>query len=384
MDYSPLSQSVGVLGGGQLAKMLHQESMGLDVKLHFLDPDPNCPVSSVSPDFRIGDFSSYDDVISFGSDLKILTIEIENVNTKALFELREKGVSVFPQPEVISMIKDKGDQKLFLRNNDFPTAGFFLAEGISEILEMLASGTLSYPFVQKLRVGGYDGKGVSIVRSEDDLHKLLEGPSVIEEMAPIWKEISVIAVRSSQGESVAYPSVEMEFHPEANLVDYLLCPATIGADVEERASTLALRLADSIGIVGLLAVEMFVLSDGTIWINEMAPRPHNSGHHTLNNGSVSQFENHIRSITGLPLGTTRGFAPSMMLNVVGDDNASGKPVYPEFEHLLKEEGVFVYLYGKKQVRPFRKMGHVCVVAETMEACREKAFRIRPYLKVKSS
>ncbi|MFN8281546.1 MAG: 5-(carboxyamino)imidazole ribonucleotide synthase [Saprospiraceae bacterium] len=383
MDYCPDKFNIGVLGGGQLARMLHQESIALGLNINFLDPDLRCSVAQVSPGFQHGNFQDYDDVINFGKRHSIVTIEIENVNDKALEMLANDGVKVFPQPHIIRLIKDKGTQKEFFRSNDFPSAPFEFIQSKKELESCILSGKIKYPFVQKLKIGGYDGRGVSIIKSEEDKDKILDSPSVIEQLAIIKKELSVIAIRSANGECSTYPAVEMEFHPDANLVDILICPAEIPGDIEKKAQQLASDIARKLEIIGLLAVEMFYLEDNTIWINELAPRPHNSGHHTLSNGSVSQFENHLRAITGMPLGDTTGLVSSAMINIIGDDDAYGEPIYPDFDKLISIPGVAVYLYGKQEVRPFRKMGHVSIVAHSLTQCREKVNAVRPFLKVKS-
>lgn len=381
MEYKPSDFKIGVLGGGQLAKMLYQESFSTDLMLSFMDSDPSSPIAKICSQFVIGDITNYEQVVDFGKDKNILTIEIENVNIEALKQLQLLGVKVYPQPEKLEIIKDKGLQKQFLIDHQFPTAPFRLTNSTKEIMELLRKGDIQFPLVQKLRVGGYDGRGVAIIRSESDINLMMEGPSIIEELAPIQKEISVIAIRSIYGEHKAYPAVEMDFHPTANLVDFLICPAEISMEIEERAKNLALALVDQIGIIGLLAIEMFLNKDGTLWINEMAPRPHNSGHHTLNNGAVSQFSNHLRAITGLPLGSTIGNAHSLMLNILGEDGYVGETIYQGIEDVLGLEGVYIYLYGKSMTKPFRKMGHACVTGPDRKHCIEKAKILRKHLKV---
>jgi 5-(carboxyamino)imidazole ribonucleotide synthase len=381
MTFIPSECNIGVLGGGQLGKMLAQEASKLDLNIHFLDKNKNYPAGKVCPQFTEGDFNHFDDVIQFGRGKQIITIEIEHVNTEALYRLENDGVFVFPQAHILDLIKDKGSQKLFYQNNEFPTASFQLFENKTEISRAAESNSISFPFVQKLRTGGYDGRGVQIINSKNEIHLLMEGVSVIEAKADIEKEISVIAVRSRNGECKAYPAVSMDFHPTANLVECLVCPAEIPENIENKAEKLAKDIAEKLGIVGLLAVEMFVNKDGSLWVNEMAPRPHNSGHHTLDNGATSQFANHLRAISGLPLGETRFIQPAIMLNVLGEDGYSGKAKYQNIEKILGIEGVHLHLYGKNETKPFRKMGHVTITGPNLQSCKQKANFVSQTLKV---
>ncbi|MBK9640995.1 MAG: 5-(carboxyamino)imidazole ribonucleotide synthase [Saprospiraceae bacterium] len=383
MSYKPSEKKIGFLGAGQLGKMLAQEASKLDLELHFLDKSKDYPAGKVSRFLTEGDFNNYDDVLNFGRSVDVLSIEIEQVNTEALGQLQLEGVKVFPQPEIIRLIQDKGLQKQFLLTHGIPTAPFTLFDSTDSIVSMVQTGMIKFPFVQKLRKGGYDGKGVEIIRSFEDFPKLMEGPSLVEEMADIVKEISIITVRNEHGEIRNYPAVEMLFHPSANLVEYLLCPAEIPEQVLVHANRLALELTEQLSIVGLLAIEMFVLKDGHIWINEMAPRPHNSGHHTLDNGATSQFENHLRAILDLPLGPTEGEPWSIMVNLLGAENFSGPAVYEGLEDCLAIPGVHIHLYGKEETRPHRKMGHVTITDKNLASCREKANFVQQTLKVKA-
>jgi 5-(carboxyamino)imidazole ribonucleotide synthase len=381
MSFIPGELSIGVLGGGQLGKMLAQEASQLDLNIHFLDKNKNYPAGKICPQFVEGDFNAYDDVINFGLDKKIVTIEIEHVNTKALHDLEKQGVLVFPQASILELIKDKGLQKLFYQENNFPTSPFALYNNVHEIHLAIQSGAIQFPFVQKLRSGGYDGRGVQVVYSSSDLNLLLEGTCLIEQKADIQKEISVIAVRNIHGECKVYPAVSMDFHPTANLVERLICPAEIPSSIEKLAEALAVHIAQKLEIVGLLAVEMFYNKDGSLWVNEMAPRPHNSGHHTLDNGATSQFANHLRAIIGLPLGDTGFVQTAIMLNVLGEDGYSGKAIYKNIEKILEINGVHLHLYGKDETRPFRKMGHITITGSDPESCRQKANFVSQTLKV---
>ncbi len=382
-NYQPKDLKIGILGGGQLGKMLFEESHHLDLQLEFMDSSNNSSVGKISSHFFVGNIQSYNDVYQFGSDKQIVTIEIEHVNTAALEDLEKNGVQVYPQSNILKMIQDKGLQKEFFIKNNFPTAPFLKYASKNEIYEATLNSNLHFPFVQKLCKGGYDGKGVAVIRSEKDLDKLLDGTSIVEQMADIEKELSVIAVRSTNGELKTYPSVGMEFHPTANLVEFLICPSGIDIELEEKIQSLAKKIAEKLNIVGLLAIEMFFNKDGSIWINEMAPRPHNSGHHTLNNGSVSQFENHLRALTGLPLGNTQGYTISLMMNILGEEDYSGAVIYEGFHEVLSMDGVYPYLYGKSETKPFRKMGHITILDISTENCIAKYHKIQSILKVKS-
>ena len=378
MSFKPSDLRIGVLGGGQLGKMLAQEASKLDIELTFLDKSKDFPAGKVSPLFVEGDFNDYDTVMRFGKNYDIITIEIEHVNLRALFDLERFGQKVYPQPHILQMIQDKGLQKQFFLEHEYPTAPFLLVQGTQEIQLKIDDGSINYPFVQKSRTGGYDGKGVSIIKNQSDLGLLLPGPSVIEQLADIQTEISIIAVRNSQGDCKTYPGVSMDFHPTANLVEFLNCPDGLSAELESQAESIAFRLANELGIVGLLAVEMFVNKDGAIWINE---RPHNSGHHTLDNGATSQFANHIRAISGLPLGHTHGDRAAILINLIGEKDHSGPVRYQGMESCLELDGVHIHLYGKLETKPFRKMGHITVTGIDLDECRGKANFVSNTIKV---
>lgn len=380
-NFNPRSVKIGILGGGQLGKMLAQDAARLDLDVSFLDKDRSYPAAKVCPQFFQGDFNNYEDVLNFGRNFDLITIEIEHVNIDALKKLELEGISVYPQAHILEFIQDKGLQKQFYAQHHFPTAPFSLYENTTEIRKSVAENKIRFPFVQKLRKGGYDGKGVQVVNSLHDLTKLLEGPSLIESKARIDKEVAVIAVRNSSGDCKAYSPVSMDFHSEANLVEDVVCPAEISEQAQKLAVDLAIAIANKLGIVGLLAVEMFYNEDGSIWINEIAPRPHNSGHITLNNGAISQFENHLRAIMGLSIGHTLFEIPSLMMNLLGEPGFSGNAIYSGFDEIMEIEGVHLYLYGKEQTRPFRKMGHINITGVDLVSCKEKAHQIRKTIKI---
>jgi len=377
------TKKIGILGGGQLGKMLGIAAASLDLKVYCLDPNPEAPAAPVMVACTQGDFNSYDDVMAFGQDKDILTIEIEHVSTDALRDLEKMGKTVHPSPRALDIIKDKGLQKTFYQENSIPSAPFELFENEKAVKKAIQSGAWTLPLVQKTRTAGYDGKGVSILRTTADLEtKLLPGPCLLEVLAPIETEIAVIAARNASGEVVIFPAVEMDFHPEANLVEFLLCPARISPLVEAEAEALAERVISALDVCGLLAVEMFWTQDGQLWVNEVAPRPHNSGHHTIDSAQTSQYEQHLRAICDLPLGSTRPKTPvAIMLNLLGEAGQTGPVHYVGVEECLQLEGVHIHLYGKANTSPFRKMGHVTITSETEADVMKKADFVKKTLKV---
>lgn len=377
------TQKIGILGGGQLGKMLALAAAKWDFKTYCLDPTPDAPASPVCSGFQVGDFKNYEEVLAFGQDKDLLTIEIEHVNTDALRELERLGKTVHPSPRALDIIKDKGLQKEFYRDHEIPTAHFEIFDDEKSLRKAIESGAWTLPLVQKTRTAGYDGKGVSILRTMEDLDtKLLPGPCLAEALAPIETEIAVVAARNAEGEVAVFPAVEMDFHPEANLVEFLLCPARISALVEAEAEALAERVVRAFDICGLLAVEMFWTQDGQLLVNEVAPRPHNSGHHTIDSAHTSQFEQHLRGICGLPLGSTHSKTPvAIMLNLLGEPGQKGPVRYEGVEACLALEGVNIHLYGKALTSPFRKMGHVTITADTVQDAMKKANFVKEKLKV---
>lgn len=377
------TQKIGILGGGQLGKMLALAAANWDFKTFCLDPAPDAPASQVCTGFTTGDFKNYDDVLAFGRDKDLITIEIEHVNTDALLELERLGKMVHPSPRALNIIKDKGLQKEFYQEHNIPTARFEIFEDEKSLKKAVESGRWALPLVQKTRTAGYDGKGVAILRTQDDLeNKLLSGPCLAEALAPIETEIAIVAAKNAQGDVVIYPAVEMEFHPEANLVEFLLCPARISPLVAAEAEVLAERVIRAFDICGLLAVEMFWTEDGQLLVNEVAPRPHNSGHHTIDSAHTSQFEQHLRAICDMPLGSTATITPvAIMLNLLGEPGYKGPVCYEGVEKCLQLEGVNIHLYGKSQTSPFRKMGHVTITGDTVKDAMEKANFVKQNLRV---
>lgn len=363
---------IGILGGGQLGRMLYQASIDLDIHLKFLDPDVNAPCNRY--DFSQGDLNNPEDVYNFGKNCDVVTIEIEHVSVEGLRRLEKDGVKVYPPPDLIEMVQDKGVQKEFYAKNGIPTSDFELFDSEKEI-------NWKVSFVQKLRKGGYDGKGVMVVNSEEKLKSLLPGASLVEQLVPFEMEVSVIVARNEQGEVRTFPMVAMDFDPDANLVEFLYSPSGYSSEIEQKGAEIAKNIAVKSGLVGVLAVEMFLTNDGELLVNEVAPRPHNSGHQTIEGNITSQYEQHLRAILNLPLGATNIIMPSVMLNLLGDKNSSGAASYPGMDDVLKMEGVYPHIYGKKISKPNRKMGHVTVLNPSIEKAKEVANAVKKTLKV---
>jgi 5-(carboxyamino)imidazole ribonucleotide synthase len=378
----PNGIKIGVLGAGQLGKMLALAAGNWHLPLYMLDQAADFPAAYLSAQFTPGNFKDYNDVYQFGKQMDLLTIEIEHVNTKALHDLAAEGVRIHPAPDKLDIIKDKGLQKLFYQEKGIPTSPFDLYEDEKAILEAISSGALAFPFVQKSRTAGYDGRGVSLIRNAAELEsKLLKGPSLVEQLVDIDKELAVVVARNESGQTIAYPTVEMAFHPEANLVEFLFCPANIDEELEQKAQQLALEVIEAFDICGLLAVELFLDQSGALIVNEVAPRPHNSGHHTIDSCYTSQFEQHLRAITNMPLGSTQMKSPSVMVNLLGEDGYTGPAFYEGFADCLAIEGVHMHLYGKTITKPFRKMGHATVVDQDIEKAKEKARLVQETLRI---
>jgi 5-(carboxyamino)imidazole ribonucleotide synthase len=374
---------LGIIAGGQLGKMLVLSASNWNVKTYVLDKDDHCPASTSCTFFYKGDQLNYDDVYRFGQMVDVLTLELENVNIDALKKLKQGGKKIIPDPDKLEIIQDKGLQKQFYEKIKVPSSSFSLYNSKQEIISAFESGRLTIPFVQKLRKGGYDGRGVAIIYSQDDMINLLEGASVVEELIDIDKEISAIVARNERREVRCHPTVEMEFNPKANLVEKLICPSTLPEEIEKTAEDIAIKIITELDIYGLLAVEMFVDKNKKIWINEIAPRPHNSGHHTIESAITSQFEQLLRAIFNLPLGSTKLKMPAVMINLLGEPGYEGKVRYDGLTECMTVEGVKVHLYGKKITKPFRKMGHVTVLAPTIEQAKEKADFVKQKMKVVS-
>lgn len=381
MNYFSSDFKLGILGGGQLGKMLLYETRKWDIYTKVLDNSPAAPCRISCNEFVQGDLMDFEQVYAFGKDVDVLTIEIENVNLDALEKLESEGVKVFPQPKALRIIQNKAKQKLFYVDHDIPTANFQRFAYVSEIEDSISNGGLQLPFVWKAAQFGYDGHGVKVVRNVEDLKGLAAGECIAETMIPFKNELAVIVARNAHGEFKTYPVVEMEFHPEANQVEYVLCPARIDEKVADKARALALKVAEKIGLTGLLAIEMFQTQEDKILVNEVAPRPHNSGHYSIEASYTNQFEQHLRSILGLPLGNTASKVAGVMVNLVGAEGHSGAVIYEHIADIMAMEGVTPHIYGKSQTRPFRKMGHVTIVNHDLAKARSIAQQVKERIKV---
>jgi 5-(carboxyamino)imidazole ribonucleotide synthase len=370
-------RKLGILGGGQLGRMLIQKAIDFNMQVSVLDPDDQAPCRTIAGEFLKGDFNDFDTVYRWGKNQQLITIEIEHVNTEALAKLESEGIEVYPQPSVIKMVQDKGLQKKFYHEHAIPTAGFSLVENKNELLAL----NKSFPFILKTRKAGYDGKGVKKINDSISLANSFDEPCVVEDLVDFSKEISVIVARNKSGEVAYYPPVEMEFNPEANLVEFLFSPAAISTDVSEMAVRIASMIIEKLNMVGLLAVEMFVTKEGKVLVNEIAPRPHNSGHQTIEGNVTSQYEQHLRAIFNLPLGNTDIVKPSVMVNLLGEKNYSGPAKYEGLNNALALPGTYIHLYGKIITKPFRKMGHVTVTANDINEAKRIAVKIRDTIKV---
>lgn len=381
MNYFSSNFKLGILGGGQLGKMLLYDTRKFDIYTCVLDASNEAPCKIACNEFHLGDLMDYETVYNFGKHVDVLTIEIENVNVDALEALEKEGVKVYPASHTLRTIQNKAKQKLFYVDNDLPTAPFSRFAFTSEIDEAISNGGVSLPFVWKSAQFGYDGTGVKIVKSVADLDGLPNVECITEALVPFKNELAVIVARNASGDIKTYPVVEMEFHPEANQVEYVICPARIPEEVAKKAIDVALRTSKAYNHVGLLAVEMFQTEDDEILINEVAPRPHNSGHQTIEASYTSQFEQHIRAILNLPLGKTDSKVGGVMVNLVGAEGHSGNVVYEHIESIMDMEGVTPHIYGKKQTRPFRKMGHVTIVNADLDEARRIAEQVKKTIKV---
>jgi 5-(carboxyamino)imidazole ribonucleotide synthase len=376
-----LDHKIGILGGGQLGKMLAIEAANWHLPIYIMDQDQQFPAVPYAPFFQAGDFKNFDDVVQFGKKVDILTIEIEQINVDALFYLENEGVKVYPKPSTVKVIQDKGLQKMFYQERDIPTAEFKLFDDGNEIKEALKNKQITFPFVQKSRKDGYDGKGVVVVSNENDVTNLLDCPSIIEERINIKTEISILVARSASGELIHYEPVEQHFNQEANLVSFLICPAELDKGILSKMNEIASLIAIDLDLVGLLAIEFFLDENEDIFVNEVAPRPHNSGHHTQNSCETSQFEQHLRAILDLPLGSTRQHSIGAMVNIVGEPGYAGKTKYVGIEECMKIEGAHLHLYGKTETRPFRKMGHINIADKDRKKVLENIEKIKSTLRV---
>ena len=370
-------QILCILGGGQLGRMLIQPCINFNIDVHILDPDPHAPCKDICQEFTVGKLTDFDTVYQFGQRADIITIEIENVNTDALKKLEEEGKKVYPPADTIKLIQDKGLQKTFYKEHKIPTSEFLFIDSKSD----LEKHKDFLPAALKLRTEGYDGKGVMILNTEQAIDKAFDAPCVLEKKVTIDKELSVICARNVNGDIVAYPPVEAVFNPTYNLVDYLISPAAIDESISKKAQDIARNLTEELAIVGLLAIEMFLDTSGNILVNEIAPRPHNSGHQSIEGNYTSQFEQHIRAIFNLPLGATDIIQPAVMINLLGAEGHTGDAIYEGIEQILDTPGAYIHLYGKKITKPSRKMGHINFIGKDIAQVTKKALSLKNTIKV---
>ncbi|MDG1328848.1 MAG: 5-(carboxyamino)imidazole ribonucleotide synthase [Flavobacteriaceae bacterium] len=376
--------TLGILGGGQLGKMLLYETRKFDIKTSVLDPSNEAPCKIACDHFEIGDLMDFDTVYNFGKKVDVLTFEIELVNIEALEKLEKEGIIVYPRPRTLKNINDKITQKQFYQTHQIPTSPFQVFDSNTNLFLAVSNQDLVFPFVWKQSKGGYDGMGVSIIRNKEDLNKLINVPCIAEQLIPFKNELAVIVSRNPKGEIKTYPVVEMEFHPEANQVEYVICPARIDDKVAEKARAIAEKVSEAFEHVGLLAVELFQTEADKILVNEVAPRPHNSGHYSIEGSVTNQFEQHLRAILNLPLGETNSKLAAIMVNLVGEEGHRGNVEYKNIENILSLEGVTPHIYGKKQTRPFRKMGHVTIVNQDINRAHKIAEIVKNTIKVISN
>jgi 5-(carboxyamino)imidazole ribonucleotide synthase len=372
---------LGILGGGQLGKMLLYDTRKFDIQTHVMDANPEAPSKIACNHFEVGDLMDYNKVMEFGKKVNVLTFEIESVNLKALEDLEALGKKVYPSAATLKKIQNKAVQKTFYNSNQIPTANFEVFSDLKSLKAAISSGRINFPMVWKSSTGGYDGKGVSVIKSEGYLNQLPDVECIAEDLVDFATEIAVIVSRSVSGEIKTYPVVEMEFHPEANQVEYVLCPARISDEIAQKARKLAHLVSSKFEHVGLLAVEMFVTKSGEVLVNEVAPRPHNSGHFSIEGSYTNQFEQHLRAILDLPLGSTESKSNSVMVNLVGDENYTGDVFYEGMESIMAMPGVTPHIYGKRETRPFRKMGHVNIIHTELSEARRIAETVKSKIKV---
>ncbi|MDG1053844.1 MAG: 5-(carboxyamino)imidazole ribonucleotide synthase [Flavobacteriaceae bacterium] len=384
MQFFSSQAKLGILGGGQLGKMLLYTTRKWDITTHVLDPSADAPSRIACDHFFQGDFKDFQTVYDFGKELDVLTIEIEHVNTDALRQLEKEGIQTYPNAATLELIQNKGVQKDFYVQHNISTSAHMRFENLSLLQQAIDTDKLHFPFVWKAAKMGYDGNGVKIIRQSEDLDFLTDQECMVEDLVPFTHELAVTVVRNPSGEVKTYPVVEMEFHPEANQVEYVLCPARIDDSIKEKATQIALQVSNALNHVGLLAVELFLTEEGDIYVNEVAPRAHNSGHHTIETSITDQFEQHIRAVLDLPLGNTDLITAGVMVNLVGAQGHTGQVHYNNIETALKLKGVTPHIYGKKQTRPFRKMGHVTIVDQDINTARETAEKVKQLITVISN
>lgn len=380
-NYFSSDFKLGILGGGQLGRMLLAETQKFDIHTAVLESNKNAPCAAICNEFVVGNLLDFDAVYNFGKKVDLLTIEIENINLDALDRLEAEGLKIFPKPKDLRIIQSKAIQKKFYLNHQIPTAAFHHFEYFKELKQSYENKSITFPFVWKAARFGYDGNGVKVVRNIEDLNSLPNEECITEELIPFKNELAVIVARNEDGETKTYPVVEMEFHPEANQVEYVICPARIDSNIAKKAREVALKVVNDLDFIGLLAVEMFQTKEDEILVNEVAPRPHNSGHYSIEASYTNQFEQHLRSVLNLPLGSTTSKVAGIMVNLVGEEGFSGQVIYQNIEKIIEIEGVTPHIYGKKETRPFRKMGHVTIVNSDIDVARKIAQKVKETIRV---
>jgi 5-(carboxyamino)imidazole ribonucleotide synthase len=380
-NYFSSDFKLGILGGGQLGRMLLAETQKFDIHTAVLESNKNAPCAAICNEFVVGNLLDFDAVYNFGKKVDLLTIEIENINLDALDRLEAEGLKIFPKPKDLRIIQSKAIQKKFYLKHQIPTAAFDHFEYFKELKQSYENKSITFPFVWKAARFGYDGNGVKVVRNIEDLNSLPNEECITEELIPFKNELAVIVARNEDGETKTYPVVEMEFHPEANQVEYVICPARIDSEIAKKAREVALKVVNDLDFIGLLAVEMFQTKEDEILVNEVAPRPHNSGHYSIEASYTNQFEQHLRSVLNLPLGSTTSKVAGIMVNLVGEEGFSGQVIYQNIEKIIKIEGVTPHIYGKKETRPFRKMGHVTIVNSDIDVARKIAQKVKETIRV---
>tara|TARA_B100000989_G_scaffold61247_1_gene42124 strand:+ start:282 stop:1433 length:1152 start_codon:yes stop_codon:yes gene_type:complete len=383
MSSTLLDKTLGIIGGGQLGKMLLSECNKMNIKTHILDPNKDSPCKKMTNKFYCGDFKDFDTVLSFGKECDLITFEIEHINVDALEKLENLGKEVYPSSETLRIIQDKNKQKTFFRDCDIPTANFKYFRNIEDLNKSIDNNKIKFPCVWKKTKFGYDGFGVKILKSAEDTISLPDTEMIIEDLIPFDKELSVIVARNPDGEIKCFKTVEMEFNGDSNQVEFVISPAKISEKVDKMAQELAIKLSKSLKCVGLLAVEMF-LHNEIILINEVAPRPHNSGHLSIETCKTSQFQQHIRSVFNLKLGNTKHDGHAIMLNLVGDENYSGKVFYENLDAVFQIQNANLHIYGKNETRPNRKMGHITIICNNFEEGYESAKLLKSKIKIKST
>ena len=383
MKKSIFNHKIGIIGGGQLGKMILNETNKWSLNISILDSNKNSPCKNLCNGFYVGDLLDYETVLNFGRKCDLITYEIEHINTQALFDLEKEGIIVYPKAETLKIIQNKNSQKEFYKRNELPTADFSFYSNVNDLKNGIKEGKVEFPCVWKKTKFGYDGFGVKILKSVEDLNDVPESEMIIEKLIPFEKEIAVIVARNSKGKIKNFDVVEMEFNEISNQVEFVISPSNISEEIKKNAIKIAIETAEQFKLIGLLAVEMFLTEDNQILINEVAPRPHNSGHYTLDACNTSQFEQHIRAILGLELGDVSQKGNAIMLNLVGEENSFGKSVYSNLDNALNDDSSYVHIYGKEETRPNRKMGHITIICDNFEDAYKKAKNFKNTIKVKS-